>query len=220
MRFDIITLFPQPIVSYFQQGILERAQEDEYLSINVHDLRKWTDDRHKTVDDKPYGGGGGMILKVQPIYQAVDDIQKEDQKSKVVLLSPRGEKFTQNKATRWSSWDQLILISGRYEGVDERVAQHIADDVVSIGDYVLMGGDLPAMVITETIARLIPGVAGDNQWLQKRVEKKGFRTYPQYTRPEVFATEEGEEWKVPSVLLSGNHQKVDQWREDHQQVIE
>ncbi len=219
MQFDVITLFPEPIKAYFREGIIKRAQEDNLIEINVHDLREWTDDRHQTVDDKPYGGGDGMVLKVKPIYKAVKEIKKEEQKSRVVLLSPRGKQFQQKIATNWSNVDQLILISGRYEGIDERVAKYIADEIISVGPYVLMGGDLPAMIITEAVARLIPGVAGDEDWLENKTKEKGFRAYPQYTRPEVFETE-SEEWAVPKILLSGHHQKIEKWRQDHQDVIE
>jgi len=219
MQFDIITLFPEPIKTYFQEGIINRAQEEKLISINVHNLRDWTHDRHNTIDDKPYGGGDGMVLKVGPIYRAVKDLKKTDQNSRVILLSPRGDQFKQEKATTWSNLDQLIIISGRYEGIDERVAQHIADEVISIGPYVLMGGDLPAMVITESVARLVPGVAGDEEWLKNKTKEKGFRAYPQYTRPEIFKTD-SEEWAVPEVLLSGHHQKIEKWRQDHQDIIE
>jgi len=212
IRFDIITIFPEIFDSYFKESIIKRALKKRLLKINVHDLRKWTKDKHKTVDDKPFGGGIGMVMKVEPIFKAVTSLKK----SKVILFTPRGKKFNQKMAHRFSELDHLTFICGRYEGVDERVAKKIADEEVSIGDYVLMGGELPAMVVVEAVARLIPGVLGKPELLKKRVTKeKGFIEYPQYTRPEVFRN-----WRVPKVLLSGNHKKIEEWRKKHQRVIE
>ena len=214
MRFDIITIFPEIFDSYFKESIINRALKKRLIEINIHDLRKWAKDKHKTVDDKPFGGGIGMVMKAEPIYKAVKSLKKK--KSRVILFSPRGKKFNQKTAYRLSKFNQLIFICGRYEGVDERVAKHIADEEMSVGDYVLMGGELPATIVTETVARLIPGVLGKPQLLKERITKgKGFIEYPQYTRPEVF-----KRWSTPKVLLSGNHKKITEWRKKRQRVIE
>jgi len=214
IRFDIISIFPNIFDSYFKESIIQRAQQKRLIKVKVHNLRKWTKDRHRTVDDRPFGGGMGMVLKVEPIFKAVSSLKKR--KTKVILFTPRGKKFNQKMAYRLSKLNHLILICGRYEGVDERVAKYIADEEISIGDYDLMGGELPAMVVIETISRLIPGVIGKPQLLKERITKeKGFIEYPQYTRPEVF-----KKWQVPKVLLSGNHKKIGEWREKHGKVIE
>jgi len=216
LRFDIITIFPNIFDSYFKESIIKRALEKRLIKINIHNLRDFAKDKHRTVDDRPFGGGIGMVMKVEPIYKAVKSIKKKGQKSKVILFTPRGKEFNQRIAHKFSKLDQLILICGRYEGVDERVAKYIADEEISIGDYVLMGGELPAMIVIETIARLIPGVIGKPQFLKERVVKgKGFVEYPQYTRPENFRG-----WKVPKVLLSGNHRKIEEWRKKYQKIIE
>jgi tRNA (guanine37-N1)-methyltransferase len=223
IRFDIITIFPEIFDSYFKESILKRAQQEGKIKIKIHNLRDWTFDRHQTVDDKPYGGGIGMVMKVEPIYRAVCDLKKKAKakKTKIILFTPRGKKFNQKMAYQLSRLDQLILICGRYEGIDERVAKYIADYNLSIGDYVLMGGELPAMVVVEAIARLIPGVLGKPQLLKERVTKEwGFIEYPQYTRPEVFCPQKGIYWRVPKVLLSGDHKKIAEWRKKHQKIIE
>jgi len=231
MRFDIITIFPEIFEFYFQHSILKKAKEKGIIKIKVHNLRDFTTDKHKTVDDKPFGGGRGMILKLEPIYRAVSSLRKiknkkskiknTNKKSKIILFTPRGKKFNQKMAYKFSKLDQLILICGRYEGVDERVAKYIADEKISIGDYVLMGGDLPALILIETVARLIPGVIGKSELLKERItKKKGFREYPQYTRPEVFKSKPGVKWRVPKVLLSGNHKKIEEWRKKHSKIIE
>ena len=225
LTFDIITIFPEIFDSYLKESFIKRAQQKKLIKINIHNLRKWTTDRHKTVDDRPFGGGLGMVLKVEPIYKAVKAIKKKSkvksQKSKVILFTPRGKKFNQQMAYKLSKLNQLILICGRYEGVDERIAKYIADIELSIGDYDLMGGELPAMVVMETVARLIPGVLGKPELLKERITKeKGFIEYPQYTRPEVFSPKKGVCWKVPKVLLSGHHQKIAEWRKKHRKIIE
>lgn len=175
------------------------------LTINIHNLRKWTKDRHQTVDGRPFGGGVGMVLKVEPIYKAVQSVKKTGKKVKVILFSPRGKKFNQRMAQKLAGLNQLILISGRYEGVDERVAKHIADETVSIGDYVLSGGEVPAMAVIESVSRLLKGVVGKEESAQKF-------DHPQYTRPEVFEIKD-KKLRVPKVLLSGNHEKIRQWRD-------
>ena len=209
MRFNIITIFPNIFDSYFKESIIKRAQDKKIVKINIHNLRDYTKDKHKTVDDKPYGGGPGMILKVEPIFTAVSKLKKtKNKKSKVILLSPKGKKFDQKTASRFSKLDQIILICGRYEGVDERVAKHIADEEISIGDYVLTGGELPAMVIVDAVSRLIPAVLGKKESLKEEsFLKKDYLEYPQYTRPENF-----QGWRAPKVLLSGNHEKIEEWK--------
>lgn len=219
IKFDIITIFPEIFDSYFKESLIARGQEKKLIKINIHNLRDWTSNKHKTVDDKPFGGGLGMVLKIEPIYKSVSALKKtknRKQRTTVILFTPRGKKFTQKMAYQFSKLDQLILICGRYEGVDERVAKYIADIELSIGDYDLMGGELPAMVVIETVARMIPGVLGKKELLEERITKdKGFIEYVQYTRPEVF-----NKWRVPKVLLSGNHKKIAKWKEKHKKIIE
>jgi len=223
MKFDIITIFPDIFRSYFAESLIARAIAKKFIQVNVHNLRDWTSDKHKTVDDRPFGGGLGMVMKVEPIYSAVKSLKPKfkNQKSKVVLFTPRGKKFNQRMAYRLSKLDQIIFISGRYEGIDERVAKKIADIELSIGDYVLMGGELPAMVAIETISRLIPGVLGKPQLLKERISKGGgFAEYAQYTRPEIFSPKKGVSWKVPKILLSGNHKKIEEWKSKHGKIID
>ena len=237
IKFDVITIFPDIFKSYLGESLIARAQAKKFIKINLHNLRKWTNDNHKTVDDRPYGGGLGMVLKVEPIYKAVNSIsinkhsyhissdsRKSDtskKKVKVILFTPRGKKFDQKLAYKLSKLNQIIFICGRYEGVDERVAQKIADMEISIGDYDLMGGELPAMVAIETISRLIPGVLGKEQLLKERISKSGgFLEYAQYTRPEIFSPKKRVNWKVPKVLISGDHKKINEWKKNHGKVIE
>src|SRR3989338_2038032 len=225
IKFDIITIFPEIFDSYFKESLIKRALDNRLIKINVHNLRKWAKDKHHTTDDKPFGGGLGMVMKVEPIYEAIKTIKKKG-KIKVILFSPGAKKFNQKMAYSFSKLDQVILICGRYEGVDERVARYIADEEISIGDYVLMGGEIPAMIVVETVSRLVPGIIGKTQFLKERVTKgKGFVEYPQYTRPPKFFPKKfrrarPEVWKVPEVLLSGNHKKIAAWREEHGKIIE
>ena len=220
IKFDVITIFPEMFRSYLNESLISRAQQKKFIKINLHNLRKWTKDNHKTVDDRPFGGGLGMVLKVEPIYKAVKQINK-NKKAKVILFTPRGKKFDQKLAYKLSKLDQIIFICGRYEGVDERVAQKIADMEISIGDYDLMGGELPSMVAIEAISRLVPRVLGKPQLLKERISKSGgFLEYAQYTRPENFSPKKGVNWKVPEVLLSGDHKKIDEWKKEHGKVIE
>ena len=218
MRFDVITIFPSFFDSYFSKGILHKGCEKGLLEVNVHDLRDWTTDKHRTVDDACFGEGTGMVMKIGPIYRAVFDIKLKDKKSLVVLFTPRGKKFNQRKASELVDYDQVIIICGRYEGVDERVAKHIADEKISIGSFVLMGGEIPAMAVVETVARLVPGVIGKESFLKERKKEEAFVEYPQYTRPNVF-TADGKKWKVPSVLLSGNHKEVEKWKNKKGKLI-
>jgi len=226
IKFDVITVLPEIFTSYLGESLIARAQKKKLIKINIHNLRKWTTDNHKTVDDRPFGGGLGMVLKVEPIYKAVKEILNKNKKiiskkRKIILFTPRGEKFDQKLANKLSKLDQVIFICGRYEGVDQRVAEKIADMEISIGDYDLMGGELPAMICMETISRLIPGVLGKEQLLKERITKSGgFIEYVQYTRPEIFSPEKNKNWRVPKVLLSGNHKEIDKWKESHGKVIE
>ena len=231
MRFDIITIFPKIFDSYLKETFIKKAREKGLIKIRIHNLRDFTTDKHKTLDDRPYGGGLGMVVKVEPVYRAVSTLTKlkikneklkiTKPKTKIVLFTPRGKKFNQRMAYKFSKIDRIIMICGRYEGVDERVAQHIADIELSIGDYDLMGGDLPAMVVMETVARLIPGVLGKPQLLKERITKeKGFIEYPQYTRPEIFSPKKGVNWRTAKVLLSGHRQKIEEWRKKYRKVIE
>ena len=225
MVFDIITIFSEIFDSYFKESLISRAQKKRLIKINVHNLRDYTFNKHKVVDDKPFGGGIGMVIKIEPVFKAVQSLKIKNKKTKVILFTPRGKKFNQKIAYQLSKLDQIILICGRYEGVDERVARNIADMELSIGDYVLMGGELPAMVVIETISRLIPGIIGKPKLLEERIPcvrgrgGRGFIEYPQYTRPEVFEYKGGKKWRVPKVLLSGDHKKIKKWRKEHQKTI-
>lgn len=220
LTFDIITIFPRIFGSYLEETFIKKAREKKLIKVNIHDLRKWAGDRHKSVDDRPFGGGLGMVLRVDPIYRAVKQIKK-GKKAKVILFTPRGKKFSQKTAYDFSKLNRIIMICGRYEGVDERVAKKIADAEISIGDYDLMGGELPAMVLMESVIRLVPGAIGKKDLLKQRITKsRGFMEYPQYTRPEVFEPKKGKKWKVPKVLISGNHKEIEKWREKRGKAIE
>jgi tRNA (guanine37-N1)-methyltransferase len=221
IKFDIVTIFPHIFDSYLQESFIKKARDKGLISVKIHDLRKFTKDRYKSVDDRPYGGGLGMVLKVEPIYKAIKKIKrsKKAKGQKVILFTPRGKKFDQKMAYKLNKFDKLIFICGRYEGVDERVAKKLADMEISIGDYDLMGGELPAMIVMETITRLIPGALGKPQFLKERITKsKGFMEYPQYTRPEEFAAGK-KKWKVPKVLVSGNHKDIEEWRRKYGKEI-
>lgn len=215
-KFEIITIFPEIFTSYFSHSILGRAQKNGLAGIAVHDLRDFTDDRRRTVDDTPYGGGAGMVMMVEPIYRCVRKIKDKERKLKtrVILFSAKGKRFTQKDVRRLGRYDRLVMICGRYEGVDERVAQKIADEEISIGDYVLTGGEIPAMVLVDSITRLIPGVLGNLDSLAEESHgSSGRLEYPQYTKPEKFNG-----WKVPMVLLSGNHADIQDWRENKSKI--
>lgn len=225
MQFDILTIFPNIFDSYLGETFIKKAREKKLIDINLYDLREYsTEERKRRVDDRPYGGGLGMVLQVDPIYRAVEEVKEKnkDKKIRTIIFTPRGKLFNQKKATDLlRKYDGLIFICGRYEGVDERVNKKIADEELSIGEYDLMGGELPAMIVIETISRLIPDVLGRPEFLETRKTKTGgFIEYPQYTRPEVFKTKEGKKWIVPKVLLSGNQKKIDEWRDEHKRVIE
>ena len=214
-QFDIVTIFPQILDSYFNESLLKKAQEKGLLKIQTHNLRDFTSDKHRKVDDTPYGGGPGMVLKTEQVYKAVQSLKSKvkGQRSKVrvILFSLRGKKFDQKEAHRLAKYGQLIFICGRYEGVDERVAEYVADEEISIGDYILSGGELPAAIVIEAVSRLIPGMLGKLESLE---EKKG--SYPVYTKPESIElkvkSQKSKVIKVPKVLLSGNHKKIEEWR--------
>ena len=219
MKFEIITIFPEFFDSYLKESLIKKAQDRKLIEINVHNLRDWTTDKHQTVDDRPFGGGFGMVLRIEPIFKAVKQIKKR-QKVKTILFTPRGKQFNQKIAYQLSKEDKIIMICGRYEGVDER-AKKIADMELSIGPYDLMGGEVQAMVVIESVSRLIPGVIGKKELLSERITKnKGFIEYPQYTRPEIFEPKKGIKWRVPNVLISGDHKKIEQWREKYGKIIE
>jgi len=207
LRVDILTLFPDACRAYLDASILGRAQKEKKLSVRLHQLRDWTHDNHKTVDDRPFGGGAGMVMKVQPFHEALVSL-KVGKRTRVILTSAKGKLFMQADARRLSKYDRLIFLCGRYEGVDERVAEKLCDEEISIGPYVLTGGELAAMVITDAVTRLRPGVLGASASLVEESWSDGVTTeYPQYTRPEKYL-----KWKVPSVLLSGDHKKIKEWR--------
>lgn len=207
MRFDVITIFPDSFSYLESTKIWTRAIASKSIEFHVHNLRDFTTDAHKTVDDTPYGGGPGMLLKIEPLVKAIESISRLPN-SKVILTSPQGSLFTQSKAESLSQLDQLIFICGRYEGVDERLMEKWVDEVLSIGDYVLLGGELPAMVMMEALSRLVPGIVGDPDSVTSDTFTSGGLKYPQYTRPADFRG-----YKVPDVLLSGNHEEIRVWRE-------
>ncbi|MGC9001433.1 MAG: tRNA (guanosine(37)-N1)-methyltransferase TrmD [Dictyoglomus sp.] len=204
LRIDIVTIFPEMFKGPFEVSILKKAQDKGLVEIKVYNLRDFTEDKHRTVDDYPYGGGSGMVMKPEPIFKAVRSLKKED--SEVILLSPSGDLFNQKIAEELSKKNHLILICGRYEGVDERVKSIITREI-SIGDYVLTGGEIPAMVIVDAVVRLVPGVLGDPDSLREESFQWGILEYPQYTHPRDF-----EGMKVPDILLSGNHERIRRWR--------
>ena len=208
-QFDVLTIFPGVVEPYVQASILGRAQKAELIEIHAYDLRDWTTDKHHTVDDTPYGGGAGMVMKVEPFEKALKKIKRRLKKTRVIITSASGKTFTQADAQRLSQYDQIIFLCGRYEGIDHRVEEHIANESFSIGNYFLTGGELPAMVMTDAIVRLIPGVIEDESLKTESHSEEGYLEYPQYTKPEDYKG-----WKVPEVLLSGNHKKIEEWRKE------
>lgn len=214
MRFDILTIFPEMFAGYFGESIIKRAVKRKLLDIRVHDLRRWATGRHRQVDDHPYGGGPGMVMQVGPFFRAIKELKGRGKKPRVILLSAKGKTFKQRDAVRLARYERLILLCGRYEGVDERVAKQLADEELSIGDYVLTGGELPAMVVVDAVARQVPGVLGKAESLeQESHSREGVTEHPQYTRPETFSPKQGVKWTVPKVLLSGDHKKIAEWRQ-------
>jgi tRNA (guanine37-N1)-methyltransferase len=218
MTFDIVTIFPAMFEQALAAGVVGRAIERGRLEVKVHDLRDFTTDRHRVVDDEPYGGGPGMVLKPEPIFRALDAIEaRRGRPLSVVLTSPQGTVFTQAEAQRMSGQGHVVLLCGRYEGVDERVRARVTEEI-SIGDYVLSGGELPALVVLDAVARLVPGVVGDEQSVADDSFSRGLLDFPQYTRPAVLTLNgppeaaEGAPLQVPDVLLSGNHAEIRRWR--------
>ncbi len=205
MKIEILTLFPEMFKGPFNESILNRAQAKGLTKIKIHNLRKWTKDKHQTVDNRPFGGGTGMILMVEPIYQALKELRQKE--TKVILLTPQGKTFKQAMAKKLAKEKHLIFICGHYEGVDERIRKHLVDEEISIGDYVLTGGELPAMIVVDTIVRLIPGVLKKEEAVKNESFSTKLLEYPQYTRPANFKG-----WQVPEILLSGNHQEIKEWR--------
>jgi tRNA (guanine37-N1)-methyltransferase len=205
VKIDVLTLFPAMFAGPLDESIIKRARQAGLLELQLHQLRDWTQDRHKTVDDRPFGGGPGMLLKPEPIFAAVESLQRE--KTRVVLMSPSGRKFTQGIARELAQQEHLLIVTGHYEGFDERIREALADDELSIGDYVLTNGALPAMVVIDTVTRLLPGVLGDDASSTEESFSHGLLEYPQWTRPAEFRG-----MKVPDVLVSGNHAEIAKWR--------
>ena len=207
LKIDVLTLFPAMFAGPLDESIIMRARKSGLLELKIHQLRDWTHDRHKTVDDRPFGGGPGMLLKPEPIFEAVESLKREG--TKVILLSPSGRKFDQAIARELAQETDLLLVTGHYEGFDERVRETLADDELSIGDYVLTNGALPAMVVIDAVARLLPGVLGDDDSSHDESFSHGLLEYPQWTRPAEFRGS-----KVPDVLVSGNHAEIEKWRRE------
>ncbi len=215
MKFNLITIFPEIFSSYLNEGMIKQAIAKKIINVNPINLRDFTEDKHKTVDDTPYGGGAGMLLKIEPIYKALKFLKAKPglKTKKIVLLSAGGKKWTQKKAQEYSRLKEITFISGRYEGVDARIKEFI-DEEISIGDYVLTGGELPSLIILDSISRLLPGVLGNNtSALEESHSQEGILEYPQFTKPETFKAGK-KVLKVPEVLLSGNHKKIKDWREE------
>jgi len=213
MVFDIVTIFPNIVEEYINTGILRIAQEKNLVEIHVHNLRDWAEDKHNTVDDTPYGGGPGMVMKVEPVFKAIQELKKEN--TKVVITTPKGEKLTQGKLEEFSKEEgHYIILCGRYEGFDQRVHDNLVDYEFSIGDYILSGGELPALVFVDGITRLIPGVLGNEDSLDSESFNGNSLDFPQYTKPEEFNN-----WKVPDVLKSGNHEEIKKWRKEESKKL-
>lgn len=223
MTFHIITIFPEVFAQYFSVGVLGRGKKKELLDFKIYDLREFTLDRHKKVDDTPFGGGPGMVLKIEPIFRALEKIKKDLKKQgvlnkeiKTVLFSAKGKKFNQKKAEKFSNFKHLILICGRYEGVDERVAQYLVDEEISVGDFILSGGEIPALLVADAVARLVPEVLGNSASLENETfnpkDKINKKDFPVYTQPREFNG-----WLVPAVLFSGDHEKINFWRNSKRQ---
>ncbi|OGN74455.1 MAG: tRNA (guanosine(37)-N1)-methyltransferase TrmD [Chloroflexi bacterium GWB2_49_20] len=209
MRFDVFTLLPEVFPSYLDSSILNRARQRGLLDVRVHNIRDWTLDRHHVTDDLPYGGGGGMVMKVEPMFAAVESILGTPPACPVIMLTPQGRVFNQKVADELSTQPHLALICGRYEGIDERIRTHLISDEISIGDFVLTGGELPALILIDALARLVPGVLGDPDGAADDSHASGLLEYPHYTRPPEFRG-----WQVPEILLSGDHAKIARWRRE------
>jgi tRNA (guanine37-N1)-methyltransferase len=207
IKFDILTIFPEMFSSPLNFSLIKKAQEKGLLNINLHDIRNWAHDKHKMTDDSPYGGGCGMVMKVEPVEKALAAIKDRETQSQVILMTPQGRPLTQKIVTELSEKKQLIIFCGRYEGVDERISTNLVDREISIGDYILTGGELPALVLIDAVSRLIPGVLGNAQSTDNESFSHGLLEYPQYTRPAIYKG-----WSVPDVLISGNHAEIELWR--------
>jgi tRNA (guanine37-N1)-methyltransferase len=209
MQFEVFTLLPEVFPPYLESSILQRARQNGLIDVRLHNIRDWARDKHHTTDDTPYGGGGGMVMKPEPIFEAVESILGPDSGSPLILLTPQGRVFSQAIARELSAHERIGLICGRYEGVDERIRQHLVTDEISIGDYVLTGGELPALILIDAVTRLLPGALGDPTGAEDDSHASGLLEYPHYTRPPEFRGE-----GVPDVLLSGDHAKIEQWRRE------
>lgn len=211
-EFNFVTIFPEILDSYFNESLFKRAQKNKLLKIKFHNLRQWTKDRHQTVDEKPYGGGVGLLFKIEPIYRALKALKYKNTKTRTILLAANGKRFTQKDAKRLAKYERLIFVCPRYEGVDARV-EKLVDEKISIGDYVLAGGELPAAVIAEAVARYLPGFVGKQESVENdSYSNESYLEHPHYTRPEEFIID-GKKLKVPKILLSGHHEKIKDWRE-------
>ncbi|MCK5416713.1 tRNA (guanosine(37)-N1)-methyltransferase TrmD [Candidatus Parcubacteria bacterium] len=224
LNYNIITIFPKIFDSYFNESIIKRAQNDKLIKINIHNLRDWTSNKHHTVDDTPYGGGAGMLMKIEPLYKSLQDLQNKNsksenkEKSKIVLLSAKGKTWNQKMAKEYSKLDNVTLICGRYEGVDERILNFV-DEEISIGDFILTGGEIAAMTIVDSVSRLIPDVLKNQESIISESHSiPGELEYPQYTKPEIFKAD-GKEYKVPEILLSGNHKKIKEWKKENSKSL-
>jgi tRNA (guanine37-N1)-methyltransferase len=207
IKFDVLSIFPEMFASPLGASLLKKAQEKNLISICLHDIRNWANDKHKMTDDAPYGGGCGMVMKVEPIEKALAEIKKTESESVVILMTPQGEKFNQQIAVELAQMKQLIIVCGRYEGVDERIRTNLVDREISIGDYILTGGEISALVLIDVVSRLVPGVLGNAQSTGSESFSDGLLEYPQYTRPAEYKG-----WSVPDVLVSGNHAEIELWR--------
>lgn len=207
IRFDVLSIFPEMFHSPLNFSLLKKAQEKGLIEIDLHDIRDWAEDKHNMTDDAPYGGGCGMVMKVEPVERALAAVKRADVQSLVLLMTPQGETFNQKIATRLAEEKHIIMICGRYEGVDERIREHLADREISIGDYILTGGELSALVVIDAVSRLIPGVLGNDASAATESFSQGLLEYPQYTRPADYKG-----WRVPDVLVSGNHAQIERWQ--------
>lgn len=221
MQFDLLSLFPESFESYLDASILRRAREDGKIRVKTWNIRDYAHDKHRTTDDTPYGGGAGMVMKPEPIFECVEAALAEGgvsrEKTRVILFSAKGKSFTQSDARRFATgYDRLVFVCGRYEGVDERVAEHLVDEELSVGEYVLTGGELPAMIVVDAVARLIPGVLGNAESAETESHsEEGVLEYPQYTKPEEYRG-----YRVPDVLLSGHHGEIAKWRQSKTQIFQ
>jgi len=207
LRFDVLSIFPAMFASPLDYSVLKKARDKGLIEIKLHNIRDWARDKHKMTDDEPYGSGCGMVMKVEPVERALVEIKNPDMKPVVILMTPQGESFRQETAAQMAKEKQIVLICGRYEGVDERIRQHLIDKEISIGDYILTGGELAALVFIDAVSRLVPGVLGNARSIEGESFAHGLLEYPQYTRPADYKG-----WSVPEVLLSGNHAQIEQWR--------